>query len=49
MSAEAQVVIYTDAESTGHIGLVLVYKGRYWYAHADIPNAIERMSVNPVV
>ena len=42
MSAESQVVIYTDAESTGHIGLVLVYKGRCWYARADIPNAIKR-------
>jgi hypothetical protein len=37
-----QIIIYSDAESTAHVGLVFVYRGKYYYGHGGIPKAIRR-------
>ena len=42
LQPSSQVIVYSDAESTGHIGLVFLYGGRTWYGHADLPQSIRR-------
>ena len=42
LQPNSQVIVYTDAESTGHIGIVFLYESRIWYGHADLPQAIRR-------
>ena len=34
------MVIYSDAESTGHFGIVVSYGGKTWYGHGSIPQNI---------
>ena len=38
----SQMIIYSDAESEGYIGLVFVKGNRYWYAHGRIPRSIRQ-------
>ena len=39
---EAQCVLYSGAESTGHAAVVLLYLGKVLYAHGRVPNSIRR-------
>ena len=39
----SQAILYSDAESEGHVGVVLLYNGRAWYGHKDLPNSIRRL------
>jgi hypothetical protein len=38
----SQVIVYSDAESEGYIGLVFIYRGRYWYAQGLIPQSVRK-------
>ena len=38
----SQVVLYSDAESSGHIGVAVLYGDKVWYGHGDIPNSLRR-------
>ena len=40
-SPSEQIIVYSDAESTAHVGLVFVYRGKYVYGHGKIPTAIK--------
>ena len=38
----SQVVIYSDAESSAHVGVVVLYGNKMWHGHGDIPNNLKR-------
>ena len=43
LTPASRAVIYSDAESTGHIGVVVLFQGRIWFGHGDIPRRIRNM------
>ena len=42
LGPSSQVVIYSDAESNAHVGVVVLYGNKVWHGHGDIPNNLRR-------